>query len=146
MYKCSSRLIGISSLILLLAACASGQRHVLGNQILRARPGHSPHLTNRAYEKGADEMVVKEYDLGDPAFRELAHKLKIVCKLGNQRWSICRDKPGICRDQFHEKKRFLRKTKIIHEQSYLSIKDNYDFLLSIKAKCFSTEFFEFILM
>lgn len=149
----SLRMLRRSSAVLLLlvaTGCSTmPNRHALGQQILKPRPGHAPFLTNKALEKdetGDVKMVIREYDLRDEKFRALAQRLKFVCKLGKKRYRICKNKPGLCRQHFTKKKRFLKKTKTKRKEEYLPIVAQYNYLLAVKAKCFSIEFYNFGLM
>ena len=78
--------------------------------------------------------------------RGLLYKLKFICKLNNERWKICKNKPGLCRNYYKTKKRFLRRDKKKKYTIYLDIESNYEYFTASGLRCFSQNVYDWISM
>lgn len=128
-----------------LSSCTSGPiRHeALIDQILVPMQGKAPHLVNRARDGEKKEYSLKKYSLKDDAFRSRANKLRFICKVAGKMYAICPGLPGLCRNKFKKKKRFLRSTKIKRHVTYLDGVKDYEFLVGAKTICFSDQRYNF---
>lgn len=123
-------------LLLLLLGCVSVPpaypELILGEQILRPRAGHDGYLTNSHYEvdpiSKLNTEIIKSYDFNDAAFRKEANDLDFACKVGDKRFKICMDKPGLCRK--------YKSGWFSHDEEYLPA-SNYKLMLDAGTKCFS---------
>jgi hypothetical protein len=122
------------------------QRSDLVNQLLRPREGFAPNLTNQIFDKDGNKQVAT-YDLRDETIRTTLNKLKFVCKLAGQRLYVCPDRPGICRNTFHEKDRgWFRSKKTIKTVEFYDIEKEYQLFLFGKLVCFSQESYDWELV
>lgn len=135
----------IVSNVLLMPSCSTsepslkdeltGKNSILSHQRLTVRPNYVGVLTNRAGEN------VLKHDLFNKAKRIVLRELRFACKIGSEAFHICGDRPGFCRNTLtclKWKRRLFKKKKCIkYAEKYLSIKDDFKYLLSVKAVCMS---------
>lgn len=97
--------------VLYLAGCASDEIFERGDfthQILRARVGYAG-LTNSkclAHQDGDStkpciKWDIVAYNLEDEGIRKQLRQAAIICKLGEVRYQVCQDKPGLCHRERH---------------------------------------------
>lgn len=129
----------VSTLIILINCTTKiYYRSPLFQQRLVVRPQYPGYLTNQIcleYKKGeCTNWDLDKHDLTDPVFREHANKLKISCRVGEQYWRICLDKPGYCRRTLKCVKKVLWHCKK-YEELYLDAKEEHDFLIRAGTYC-----------
>ncbi len=142
--KYISNLLIVSSALLILSCATENERYkpelnsetsILSHQRLTVRANYPGVLTNRS---GA---TIVEHDLTDKIKRDSLRASLFACKIGPDAFHICGDRPGFCHktlDCLKWKKRlFKKKVCIKYDEKYLSIKDDFAFLLSVKAVCMS---------
>ena len=100
-------------------------------QRLVVRPGYPGKLTNRVCN--GDNCTTEEYSLSDPAFRQTANDLRIICEIAGKRWRICLARPGYCRRTLKCVKKFLWSCKK-YEELYIPA-ERHDYLISANTVC-----------
>lgn len=131
-------------LIATVAACASStppvlKRGELKDLVLRPRPGHEDHLTSQTcieYKKGTGDCLrwdVMRFHLLDRPTRERLRSLKFQCNVNGQRFRICENSRGLCRQYFT--KGTLFKKKEVRLAQYLSALSDYQFLIDSRVYC-----------
>lgn len=115
-------------LLLFIASCSSVPEQyykpVLVKQTLKPRIGFSG-LTYRYCEKynkeGCDKYTVENYDLNDSKVRKQLFDFRFICTVNGDRYKICQNEGGLCRQSFAGL--FNRKEKVekisISEIEYL---------------------------
>ena len=90
--------------LIILSSCTitSFHKETVG-QHLTVRKDYKGFLVNEicSEEKNGKcrKTSVVIYDMADQKVRETLNKLKFLCKVGGERYHICQDKPGFCRDE-----------------------------------------------
>lgn len=129
--------------ILFLHGCQSAPmtpQHALTDQIISPRPDHSPNLTNshciEQLKGECNKLEITDYNLNDEKFRHDANDLDFICNVGNRRFKICMDKPGLCRRECHKKCFLFICGKEDCNEEYIPV-DRYQFLIDSKSRCFN---------
>ena len=126
-----------------------GHQPLVGQRLV-ARDGYNGKLTNRVCLSFDSNKCVEtsliEYDLNVPDVRKTLVELGFACNVGGKRFRVCADSAGLCRVEAHEicieyrKTFFFRrevcaKEKIEITNHFLSINDDYSFLLDSATEC-----------
>lgn len=128
--------------LLLLSACSTGtvyQRGPISQQLLRPRKGHQDKLTNNRCAEYKRKVCVKwdlvEYDFNDDSVRKMLRDLKFICRVGKSRFVPCPTARGICSLTIKDGGWF--NPDEIKLNKYLSLHDDYDFLIASNMECAS---------
>jgi len=131
--------------LLLLVNCTTKpiyHRGPLKEQVLRPRTGYEGRLTNKRcierkkYSEECLKFDVVEYDLNRTGVRNLLRDLKFVCNVRGARFVPCEKSTGIC--QLHRVKVGWGKYEI-QVKKYLSMNDDYGFLVGADTYCASID-------
>ncbi|MHA1379292.1 MAG: hypothetical protein ACTSRG_12990 [Candidatus Helarchaeota archaeon] len=135
----------IASSVLLIPSCSSNDQNyeskltneipILSYQRLGLRKDYGSLLTNRTGK------VIVKHDLNNKITRKSLRASLFVCRVGKKAFHICKDRAGFCHktlDCLEWKRRFLKKKICIkYKEDFLSIRDDLEFLLSVKIACMS---------
>lgn len=111
----SPRLLLPLFLLGLVTGCSTpGERKIfpqgaLIEQILVPRAGYPGALTSGSCEMFSKDntclkFTILSYDLRDQATRDELRDLDFICKIGEKRFTICKDKEGFCHLSYNRKK------------------------------------------
>lgn len=95
-------------LLVSLVSCATYNHGALIEQELRFRPGYKglTHAVNDEFLWIRYNFRIVEYDFLNPADLRRLREIKLVCKVGERRFHVCADRPGLC-SNFKDEKTFL---------------------------------------
>lgn len=119
------------------------ERGPLKELVLRPRKGHQDKLTNQRcseYKKHTNECTkfdLREYDFNDDSTRAFLRDLKFICKVRGERFVPCEKSRGLCQLRKNISGWGPWKKSDVVVNKYLSLHDDYDFLIAANAYCAS---------
>jgi hypothetical protein len=133
-------------LLLGLSACSTGKIYERGptkELVLRPRAGYQDKLTNKRCserKKNTNDCIsydISEFDFNSNDVRKLLRDLKFICNVRGERFVPCPTARGLCQLKEVTTGTWpFRKTEI-KLNKYLSLHDDYEFLIGADTYCAS---------